>query len=117
MRSASSTPSIDDVAAIHCDVELLGPEPLGDGTASGRDEQDVNGELLRFSRGAVAGRHLDLDAFCAGLRGGDLRACVYLDAAALEGLLELGRDRLILAGHEPREQLDHRHFAAETLED
>ena len=63
----------DDVAAIHLDAELLGIETLGDGTATGRDEQDVDGELLRFCRGAFAGRHLDLDAFCAGRRRGDLR--------------------------------------------
>ena len=52
-----------------------------------------------------------------GLGAGHLGAGVDLDAALLEGALELRRHRLVLAGHQPRQQLDDGHLAAVALED
>ena len=51
------------------------------------------------------------------LGAGHLRAGVARDALLAERLLELGRHRLVLDRHEPRQQLEDRHVAAEAAED
>ena len=61
--------------------------------------------------------HLDLDAPGAGLGGGHLGVGERLDAAAFEVLLELGRNRFVLARHQPGEELDKGDLAPVALED
>ena len=56
----------DDVTALHGEPDVLRPEPCGDGTASGCDEQVVGLERLRFAVGKLCPesppRHRSRDA-------------------------------------------------------
>ena len=87
---------------------MTGPRPVATSSMLG-------GELLR-----LAVRRLRLDGHAARRstrRLRDLRAGQHLDALLLERLLELRGHGLVLDRHEPRQQLDDRHLAAEAAVD
>src|SRR6185436_2271298 len=103
-----------DVAALEAQPRFFGAEARRHRTAAGGDEQVLGLERERL---AVGGLGLDLHRRLAGLRARDPGAGQDLDALLLERALELGRHGVILDRHQPRQQLDDRHLAAEAAED
>ena len=104
-----------DVALVHRDAGLLDPEPGRHRPAARRDEQDIGRQLLRLAVGSL---RLDVHAVrAARLRCRHLRPGQRLDALLLERLLELRGNRFVFDRHEPRQQFDDRHLAAEAAVD
>ena len=108
------------ICGVDAHVSLLEIEPDAFGVqsgrhrpAAGRDEQVIGAQ---FFRRAVRLLKLKIDAVCRRFRRRDLRVRVARDPLPAKRLLQLFRHRLVFDRHEPREQLENRHVAAEPPE-
>ena len=97
------------------EARLVGAEPVGH-RRRGRSRRAASSTTSDVA--LAAGRCISIVTPAAlDRRRRDLRRRSHRDAALLERLLELGRDRVVLVRHEARQELDHRHLAAEPTED
>ena len=103
-----------DVALFDLQADAFRVQPGGHRAAAGRDQQIIGANLLGRPVGEL---DVDVDAVGVRLGAGDPGAGVARDALLAERLLELDGDRLVLDRHQPRQQLDDRHVAAEAVED
>ena len=103
-----------DVTVFEVQTYALRIEARSDWTAAGRHQQIVGAYSLRA---AVSQLRLDVDAGAAHLGARDLRSRVTGDPLFPERLFQLRRHSFVLDRHEPWQQLQNRHFAAEAAED
>src|SRR5437667_11113594 len=103
-----------DVAVFEEQTRALGVEAGRDWTPARRHQQIVGAYFLRA---AVRQLRLDVDTRAAHLGARDLRSRVTGDPLFPERLFQLRRHSFVLDRHEPWQQLQNRHFAAEAAED
>ncbi len=105
----------DHAALVGNDADALQAQALGERTAADGDQHVVGLDRL----GGAAGDGLDrqLHALGRGLRAGDLRAQLELEALLGEDLLELGGHFGVGARQDAVQELDHGHLGAQALPD
>ena len=105
----------DHVAAIQGEADVLGAEPVGHRPAPGRHRAGSRpGTTAALPPDSS---RLDLHGVAVHARRGDPGARMRRDALLPERLLQLRRDRLVLDGHQARQQLEDGDLRAEAVED